>query len=219
MSASDIQDLRMGEIENQSDLSDQEDAESLDLSPFKVDWLDLDFVGCSQPLGICGLPGCRFRSTWRSLLHDIQCLKNIGVEDVFCLCTKGEFYLYRCPDLLQRYFEAGLTVHHYPINDGQVPLVEDLMKIIEELRVCLMAGKKTIVHCYGGLGRSCVVAMCMMMDMDESLIPEDAFKKIRDLRGGGAIQSVKQYNFVNEFRDTLNRYTSDRGAEGGSVSR
>lgn len=37
-------------------------------------------------------------------------------------------------------------MHHYPVNDGQVPPVEDLMKTIEDLRICLLTGKKTIVQ-------------------------------------------------------------------------
>ncbi|CAG5126847.1 unnamed protein product [Candidula unifasciata] len=203
---------------DQSD-SDQEDAENLDLSPFTIDWLDLDFVGCPKSLGICALPGCRFKSTWRSLLHDLQCLKQAGVEDVFCLCTRGEFHLYRCQDLLEKYSEHEITVHHYPVNDGQVPPMEDLMKIIEDLRVCLMMGKRTVVHCFGGLGRSCVVVACTMMAMDETLRPEDVFKKLRDLRGAGAIQTVKQYNFVNEFHELQNRFNTDRSADDRSASR
>ncbi|GFR92465.1 reverse transcriptase [Elysia marginata] len=52
----------MADVENkeyldQSDLSDKEDAETLDLSPFQVDWLDLEFADCSQKLGISALPG------------------------------------------------------------------------------------------------------------------------------------------------------------------
>ncbi|BFZ07163.1 hypothetical protein BsWGS_10202 [Bradybaena similaris] len=219
MSSQENQVLSLEDHFDQSDLSDKEDAENLDLSPFRIDWLDLGFVGCSQSLGICALPGCRYKNTWRSLLHDIQCLKRAGVEDVFCLCTRGEFHLYRCPDLLQKYSEHGITVHHYPVNDGQVPPVEDLMKTIEDLRISLLTGKKTIVHCFGGLGRSCVVTACTMMAMDDALRPEDVCKKLRDLRGDGAIQSVKQYNLINEFREILNRYHSDRSADDRSVSR
>ena len=36
-----------------------------------------------------------------------------------------------------------------------------------------------------------VVAVCALLIMDESLEAEEAIKKIRELRGPGAIQSVK----------------------------
>lgn len=41
---------------------------------------------------------------------------------------------------------------------------------------------------------SCVVltvAVCLLMVMDDALTPDDAIAKVRELRGPGAIQSVK----------------------------
>ncbi|GFO16882.1 cyclin-dependent kinase inhibitor 3 [Plakobranchus ocellatus] len=205
---------------DQADLSDVEDAETLDLSPFQVDWLDLEFADCPQKLGICALPGCRFKDTWRSMSHDIGCLKEMKVDDVFCFCTKGELYLCRATKLLEKYSEAGIVCHHYPIEDGLIPEIGDLMKLLDDIRVCLLAGKKTILHCYGGIGRSCAVAACLMMLMDSTLSHEDAKKKLKTLRGDAAIRSVKQYNFVNEFRDLLNNYIQENSkTDSRSVSR
>ncbi|XP_059139498.1 cyclin-dependent kinase inhibitor 3-like [Physella acuta] len=194
---------------NEDSLLEDEDESSHDLSPFEVDWLDLEFTGCQQKLGICGLPGCRFKNRWRNLTHDIQCLKQDGIQDIFCLCTKGEFYKYRTQDILDKYSDAGFIVHHYPIEDGQVPVFTDLMKIVEDMRICVISGRKTIIHCFGGLGRSCVVAACLMMVLDENLSYEEASQKLKALRGNGAIQSVKQYNLVTDFRDLLTKFRQD----------
>ncbi|CAL1537573.1 unnamed protein product [Lymnaea stagnalis] len=199
--------------------NDEDDQEDFDLSNFKVDWLDLQFAGSQQKLGICGLPGCRFKDRWRSLVHDIECLKQEGVQDVFCLCTKGEFYLYRTQDILEKYCDAGFTVHHYPIDDGQIPAFVDLIKIIEDLQATVSAGKRTIIHCFGGLGRSCVVAACLMMVMNDSLAHDDVARKLKELRGNGAIQSIKQYNLVTEFRDLLIKHKENADAERQNLSR
>jgi len=201
---------------DQSDLSDKEDAEKLDLSPFKIDWLT---VGCDQKLGISILPGCRYMETWRSLKYDLMCLQKEGVQDIFCFCQKREFFKYRTKKLLSKYSEAGFTVHHCPIEDGEVPQMDTMMTIVEDIRLCVLGGRKTLVHCFGGLGRSCAVAACLLMSMDESLTSETAIQRLKDLRGPRAIYSVKQYNYVNEFKEKIKEFKQEQNQEGRSVSR
>ncbi|KAK3748256.1 hypothetical protein RRG08_039508 [Elysia crispata] len=207
---------------DQSDLSDKEDAETLDLSPFKVDWLDLEFADCHHKLGISALPGCRFKDTWRSMTYDIDCLKGMKIEEVFCFCTKGDLYMYRATDLLNKYAEAGINCHHYPIEDGHVPEMAKLMGLLDEIKGCLTSGKKTLLHCYGGIGRSCAVAACLLMVLDPTLSQDDAKQRLKDLKGDAAIRSVKQYNFVTDFRTVLTKYLENqenRNGESRSVSR
>ncbi|KAH9519032.1 Cyclin-dependent kinase inhibitor 3 [Bulinus truncatus] len=177
-----------------------------DLSPFQVDWLDINLGESQHKIGISGLPGCCFKDTWRNIDHDIECLKQYEVEDIFCLCTKGDFHRYRTQDILDKYRETGFTVHHYPIEDGQVPSFSEIVQIIEDLRLCLKAQKKTIIHCYGGYGRSCTIVACLLMATDDNLTHEDASRKLKELRGNSAINSVKQYNLVTEFKELFMEY-------------
>ncbi|KAK3591799.1 hypothetical protein CHS0354_007652 [Potamilus streckersoni] len=195
------------------DSSDDESSGVVDLSPFKISWLDLNFLEFNENLGICGLPGCRFKDTWRSLEHDINYLVNEEVQEVFSLCTKGELKKYRVPLLLQEITSVNIAVHHYPFSDGHVPGMQNLMKMIDEIYAGLVNGKKTVIHCYGGLGRSCLVAVCLLMVIDEGLSAEAAITKVRDLRGPRAIHSVKQYNFVYEFREHLTEYKKTQADE------
>nr|XP_006813612.1 PREDICTED: cyclin-dependent kinase inhibitor 3-like [Saccoglossus kowalevskii] len=182
---------------NNFDSSDEEG--DTDLSPFKIDWIDYSLAGCPEFLGISGLPGCRFKDTWRSLSSDIETLKSEGITEIFILCTRGELSKYRVPRLLQEYQKADIVVHHYSFPDGSVPSVPNCMKMLEEIRVCLMSGRKAMVHCFGGLGRSCLVAVCLM--------------------GSGAIQTVKQYNFIHDFRRILEEHESSQENEIRSISR
>ncbi|XP_064602251.1 cyclin-dependent kinase inhibitor 3-like isoform X1 [Liolophura sinensis] len=197
--------------------SSEDEAGEVDTSPLKIDWLEHGM--CEEKLGISGLPGCRFKDTWRSLENDIKYLENAGVTDLFCLCTKGELKKYRVPRFLQQVAESGLTVHHYAFLDGCTPELSALLKMVDELKVALLNGKQPLIHCFGGLGRSCLVAVCLLMVMDEALTPDDAIAKVRELRGPGAIQSVKQYNFVNEFRQVLAKHNKDKDDEDRSLSR
>ena len=57
-----------------------------------------------------------------------------------------------------------------------------------------------LVHCYGGLGRTGVVAACLLLSVDESMSPAEAVNRLRDIRGPRAIQSAKQQDFVHQYR-------------------
>jgi len=204
---------------DQSDLSDKEDAENFDLTPFRIDWLDLQTVGLDKKLGIAELPGCRYKNTWRSLRFDVGCLKKEGIEEVFCLCTKGEFFVYRTKKIFEEYTRAGLTVHQRPIEDGDVLSVADMMSLVDEIKASLLAGRKTLLHCHKGLGRSCTVAACLLMSMDENVGHEEAIKRLREVRGPRAIYSVKQFNYVNEFEENLKEFRKENKEGARSVSR
>lgn len=215
-------DMATGDTETKNksefDSSDEEEGE-VDLSPFQLSWLQLGTGEREDKLGISGLPGCRFKDTWRSLDNDIKCLKTEGVDEVFSLCSKGELNKYRVPWLLNELTGADIMVHHYPFPDGQTPNMGSLLKMIDEIKVAVCNGKKPLVHCFGGLGRSCLVAVCALLMIDDSLQPEKAIEKIRELRGPGAIQSVKQYNFVCEFRQLYEDYKKEHESEARSISR
>ena len=75
-----------------------------------------------------------------------ECLVSEEVQDVFCLCSKGELSKYRVQWLLQELSGAGLTVHHYPFPDGQPPATSQLMKILKELKTILNNQRKPIIQ-------------------------------------------------------------------------
>ena len=80
------------------------------------------------------------------ILFISECLVSEEVQDVFCLCSKGELSKYRVQWLLQELSGAGLTVHHYPFPDGQPPATSQLMKILKELKTILNNQRKPIIQ-------------------------------------------------------------------------
>ncbi|XP_037994471.1 cyclin-dependent kinase inhibitor 3 isoform X2 [Motacilla alba alba] len=181
--------------------SDDEGAEE-DPSPLHISWLSLSPLHSSEFLGLCSLPGCRFKDIRRNLQKDIGELKSCGIQDVFVLCTRGELSKYRVPNLIDAYQQHGMCVHHHPIPDGNAPDIATCCKILEELRTCLENKQKTMIHCYGGLGRSCLVAACLLLQLSDTLAPQQVIESLRNLRGSGAIQTIK-YNFLHDFRENL----------------
>ncbi|XP_074765473.1 cyclin-dependent kinase inhibitor 3 [Athene noctua] len=199
--------------------SSDEDAAEEDLKPLPISWLSLSPVYSSQFLGLCSLPGCRFKDVRRNLQKDIEELKNYGTQDIFVLCTRGELLKYRVPNLIDAYQQHGICVHHYPIPDGDAPDIAKCLKILEELRSCLESNRKTIIHCYGGLGRSCLIAACLLLQLLDALAPQEAIESLRNLRGSGAIQTIKQYNYLHDFRENLAAHLATKDTVFRSVSR
>ncbi|KAF1426087.1 Cyclin-dependent kinase inhibitor 3, partial [Spheniscus magellanicus] len=163
--------------------------------------------------------GCRFKDVRRNLQKDIEELKNYGTQDIFVLCTRGELLKYRVPNLIDTYQQHGICVHHYPIPDGDAPDIAKCCKILEELRSCLESNRKTIIHCYGGLGRSCLIAACLLLQLSDAVAPQQAIDSLRNLRGSGAIQTIKQYNYLHDFRENLAAHLATKDAILRSVSR
>ncbi|KAM6204327.1 cyclin-dependent kinase inhibitor 3 isoform 1-T1 [Sarcoramphus papa] len=199
--------------------SSDEDAAEEDLRPLPISWLSLSPVYSSEFLGLCSLPGCRFKDVRRNLPKDIEELKNYGTQDIFVLCTRGELSKYRVPNLIDTYQQHGICVHHYPIPDGDAPDIAKCCKILEELRSCLESNRKTIIHCYGGLGRSCLIAACLLLQLSDALAPQQVIDSLRNLRGSGAIQTIKQYNYLHDFRENLAAHLATKDAILRSVSR
>ncbi|XP_026921542.1 cyclin-dependent kinase inhibitor 3 isoform X4 [Acinonyx jubatus] len=185
------------------DSSDEEPIED-EQTPIQISWLPLSRVNCSQFLGLCALP---------------EELKSYGIQDIFVFCTRGELSKYRVPNLLDLYHQYGIITHHHPIPDGGTPNIASCCEIMEELAICLKNNRKTLIHCYGGLGRSCLVAACLLLYLSDTVSPEQAIDSLRDLRGSGAIQTIKQYNYLHEFRDKLAAHLSSRDSLSRSISR
>ena len=63
------------------------------------------------------------------------------------------------------------------------------------------------------------MAACLLQVIDEDLTPDDAISQMRELRGPRAVQSVKQYNFISEFRDLCIKAENFDYEDEGCVSR
>eukprot|EP00118_Oscarella_pearsei_P005015 m.22327 g.22327 ORF g.22327 m.22327 type:complete len:204 (+) comp28326_c0_seq8:75-686(+) len=184
------------------DTSDEEDG-LVDQKELDIAWVPLP----GQPkeaklLALSALPGCRFRSIRRSLKCDIDTVVAAGIKEVIVLCTNQELERYKVSTLIYEYACAELVIRHDPIEDGGVPSFGLLAEICSHILNC---GKPILIHCFGGVGRSCLVAALFLMLLNERLTPADAIEMVKNLRGPRAIQSVKQYNMIHEFRSMMSK--------------
>lgn len=73
-----------------------------------------------------------------------ETIKDHGIEEVFVLCTIEELNtLYKMPHYLEHLVETGLTVNHFPIEDGKVP--EDMAEFLQLLTTMVKALRKARV--------------------------------------------------------------------------
>ncbi|MCK5359912.1 MAG: ATP-binding cassette domain-containing protein [Gammaproteobacteria bacterium] len=92
--------------------------------------------------------------------------------------------------------ERGIRIRHLPIEDMQVPSVEEARKLAEEINGWLKAGKRIAVHCKAGLGRTgTIIAVYFVYT---GLTPEQAIQKVRNVEPR-MIQSNEQEVFITNF--------------------
>lgn len=77
----------------------------------------------------------------------LDAIRNEGVDAILNLC--GEF----C-DLHDIESDAGFEVHYLPLEDEEAPGLKELEKALEWLDEAMYLGKKVLIHCRHGIGRT-----------------------------------------------------------------
>ena len=115
-------------------------------------------------LAASGYPASRRQLEW---------IRNQGIDSVVTLTEKP------LPDSLRSGFE--MSFDHVPMNDHNPPSAEELAKAVSLVQEKLKAGRKVIVHCLAGEGRTgCVVTAYLMMS--KSLSAEEALEAAREIK-------------------------------------
>ena len=75
---------------------------------------------------------------------------------------------------------AGIAFLHLPTPDMHPPDVESLQAGVAFARSIIMRGEKVLIHCQHGIGRSALLALCVLVD--QGFAPLDALSHAKDRR-------------------------------------
>jgi protein-tyrosine phosphatase len=129
---------------------------------------------------------------------EIESWQNSGVNCVVSLLKAtevNELGLRQEPPLCR---QAGLDFLHFPISDRGVPQsVEGFSRLVDLLIRRLRDGQSVAIHCRIGLGRSAVVAACVLVKL--GLPVESAWKAIQEARGLSVPDTPEQRAWVMTF--------------------
>ena len=130
------------------------------------------------------------------LADELASWKSAGVDVVVSLLTDeeiAELGLQQEPALCE---ELGMRFISHPITDRNVPsVVEEFLALANELHDHLLNGHGVAVHCRMGIGRSSLLAACLLVK--SGLSTTDAFASISRDRGIDVPDTGDQIEWVN----------------------
>jgi len=89
-----------------------------------------------------------------------------------------------------------------PIPDRQVPRADsEVRTTVEKLDADLSAGKNVIIHCRQGIGRTGLVAACLLIT--KGLSPGAAIDSLSAARGLPIPETSEQRQWVDRYAATL----------------
>lgn len=136
------------------------------------------------------------------LSEEIAGWKRAEVNTILSLLTAEEE---RDLDLENERSEAkrqGLNFQSFPILDRQVPTSEaGLAAALEELDADLSAGRNAVVHCRQGIGRTGLVASCLLLG--KGFDPGAAVNRVTAARGISVPETTEQREWLDHYAAVL----------------
>jgi len=129
---------------------------------------------------------------------EVAAWKEAGLNVVVSPLTLAEEYELGLIDEAELAKRNGLSFISFPIADYSVPTSKKVTRqLAGELKEQLLRGSVVGIHCRQGIGRSSLVAACVLVTSGES--PATAFQQIERARGRAVPDTDEQTNWVSSF--------------------
>ncbi len=110
---------------------------------------------------------------------------------------------FELPYSLDEWGKRGVEVFHSPVRDFSAPDLGQLLGILRWIEARVTEGKKVLIHCLGGCGRSGTVAVAWLM-YSKDLPLGKALRRVRSLRPC-AVETVEQLQMLRELDKILKK--------------
>lgn len=136
------------------------------------------------------------------LEDEVRSWRQSGVDVVVSLLTPEEvadLQLAQEAELSQR---NGVRFLSFPIADRGVPASRRAtIELVRKLHKALAQGKNLAIHCRQGIGRSALLAACLLIMT--GVDPDMAFQRLSAARGCTVPETAEQREWVRKFAQEL----------------
>jgi protein-tyrosine phosphatase len=143
------------------------------------------------------------RPSGGGLLHaDICSIREQGFSVVVSLLTDAEERELKLGEEARICKEMELIFDRLPIPDLRVPALDDgSVEFLAKLRKLHAAGKSIVVHCRAGIGRSPMIAACVMLSTKCNI--HSAFRQLSLARGFTVPETPEQREWAVAYEKLL----------------
>jgi len=131
------------------------------------------------------LAGMERPGLFQNIQKDLSFLKNEGISVIVNL----EEYSWEYPSFEQL---------HIPVEDFQPPKPEDFETCMEFLNQIIAGGKKAVVHCHAGMGRTNLMIAAFIVK-SELIKPDLALERVKNARPAHLVTEKQEESLWNYF--------------------
>ena len=138
--------------------------------------------------------------------EELEIWKDLGIKAVLVLVEEHELVEAGWENYFRKLEEKGFTYKHLPIRDMHVPTLERALEAVRWMDSQINAGRRVLVHCNAGLGRTGTIVACYLVYKID-MVPRKAIEYVREKRPG-SLETYWQVAFVLEFSSYLSSIKS-----------